>query len=76
MELGLIYDPAIVLNMQSANSEVDRSLGLAHNVPICERGPDDNHSRSQFRSSSHGSDHATRATTPFVETTEFLDIEN
>ena len=34
MELGLIYDPAIVLNMQSANGEVDRSLGLARNVPI------------------------------------------
>jgi hypothetical protein len=34
MELGLIYDPAIVLNMQSANGEVDRSLGLARNVPM------------------------------------------
>ncbi|KIM72967.1 hypothetical protein PILCRDRAFT_15665 [Piloderma croceum F 1598] len=32
--LGLIYDPAIVLNMQSANGEVDQSLGLARNVPI------------------------------------------
>ena len=34
MELGLIYDPTIVLNMQSANGEVDRSLGLARNVPM------------------------------------------
>ena len=34
MELGLIYDPAVILNMQSANGEVDRSLGLARNVPI------------------------------------------
>ena len=34
MELGLIYDPAVILNMQSANGEVDQSLGLAHNVPI------------------------------------------
>ena len=34
MELGLIYDLAVILNMQSANGEVDRSLGLARNVPI------------------------------------------
>ena len=34
MELGLIYDPAVILNMQSANSEVNRSLGLVCNVPI------------------------------------------
>ena len=34
MELGLIYDAAVILNMQSANGEVDRSLGLARNVPI------------------------------------------
>ena len=33
-DLGLIYDPAIVLNMQSANGEVDQSLGLARNVPL------------------------------------------
>ena len=33
-DLGLIYDPAIILNMQSANGEVDQSLGLARNVPI------------------------------------------
>ncbi|KAG6896842.1 hypothetical protein C0993_007981 [Termitomyces sp. T159_Od127] len=32
-DLGLIYDPSIVLNMQSANGTVDRSLGLAKNVP-------------------------------------------
>jgi hypothetical protein len=32
---GLIYDPTIQLNMQSANGEVDRSLGLARNVPCC-----------------------------------------
>ncbi|KNZ77871.1 hypothetical protein J132_03147 [Termitomyces sp. J132] len=31
--LGLFYDPNIVLNMQSANGTLDRSLGLAHNVP-------------------------------------------
>ena len=34
MELCLIYDPTIILNMQSANGEVDRSLGLARNVPL------------------------------------------
>ena len=34
MELGLIYDPAIIFNMQSANGKVDRSLGLVRNVPI------------------------------------------
>ena len=33
-ELALIYDPEIVLNMQSANGEIDRSLGLARNVPF------------------------------------------
>jgi hypothetical protein len=31
-ELGLIYDPTIQLNMQSANGEIDRSLGLARNI--------------------------------------------
>ncbi|KAG6883866.1 hypothetical protein C0993_003263 [Termitomyces sp. T159_Od127] len=31
--LGLIYDSNIVLNMQSANGTVDRSLGLAKNIP-------------------------------------------
>jgi len=34
MDLGLIYDPTIILNMQSANGEVDKSLGLARNVPM------------------------------------------
>jgi hypothetical protein len=34
MDLGLIYDPSIILNMQSANGEIDRSLGLARNVPM------------------------------------------
>lgn len=33
-ELALAYDPKVVLNMQSANGEVDRSLGLARNVPF------------------------------------------
>ncbi|KAG6895238.1 hypothetical protein C0993_009858 [Termitomyces sp. T159_Od127] len=31
--LGLIYDPSIVLNMQSTNGIINRSLGLAKNVP-------------------------------------------
>jgi hypothetical protein len=34
MELGLIYDPTIMLNMQSANGKVDQSLGLSRNVPM------------------------------------------
>lgn len=33
-DLALIYDPSVILNMQSANGEVDQSLGLARNVPI------------------------------------------
>lgn len=33
-DLGLAYDPAIRLNMQSANGEVNQSLGLARNVPF------------------------------------------
>ncbi|KNZ80866.1 hypothetical protein J132_04125 [Termitomyces sp. J132] len=32
-DLGLFYDPNIVLNMQSANSTMDQSLGLAQNIP-------------------------------------------
>jgi hypothetical protein len=36
-DLGLIYDPTIKLNMQSANGEVNQSLGLARNVP-CQIG--------------------------------------
>jgi hypothetical protein len=33
-DLSLIYDPSVVLNMQSANGEVNQSLGLVHNVPM------------------------------------------
>jgi len=33
--LGLVYDPEVVLNMQSANSEVDKSLSLMWNIPFC-----------------------------------------
>ncbi|THH15838.1 hypothetical protein EW146_g4708 [Bondarzewia mesenterica] len=33
-ELALIYDPDIVLNMQSVNGEIDKSLNLACNVPF------------------------------------------
>ncbi|KNZ75403.1 hypothetical protein J132_02735 [Termitomyces sp. J132] len=32
-DLGLSYDPNIVLNMQSANSTMDQSLGLVCNIP-------------------------------------------
>ena len=32
--LALIYDPRIRLRMQSANHEVDETLGLTRNVPI------------------------------------------
>jgi hypothetical protein len=32
-EFAIVYDPAIRLNMQSANGEIDKSLGLARNVP-------------------------------------------
>ncbi len=32
--LGLAYDPRVRLEMQSANGDVDNSLGLAHNVPV------------------------------------------
>ena len=32
--LALIYNPCICLCMQSANREVDETLGLTHNVPI------------------------------------------
>jgi hypothetical protein len=34
-ELALCYDPAVTIPMQSANSGIDHSLGLACNVP-CE----------------------------------------
>jgi hypothetical protein len=33
-QLGLPYDPSIVLHMQSANGELDQSLGLSRNVPF------------------------------------------
>src|SRR5215469_12706241 len=33
LDLGLIFDPSIQLNMQSANGEINRSLGLVHNIP-------------------------------------------
>ena len=33
-ELGLAYDPSIVLYMQSANGNLDQSLGLACNIPF------------------------------------------
>ncbi|EED82852.1 predicted protein [Postia placenta Mad-698-R] len=33
--LNLLFDPTIQLNMQSANGEVDRLLGLIQNVPFC-----------------------------------------
>jgi hypothetical protein len=33
-ELALPYDPSIVLHMESANGNVDPSLGLARNVPF------------------------------------------
>jgi hypothetical protein len=32
-QLGIVYDPTIRLNLQSANGEIDQSLGLARNVP-------------------------------------------
>jgi hypothetical protein len=32
-DIGLAYNPSIKLNMQSANGEVDQSLGLARNIP-------------------------------------------
>ena len=32
--LSLIYDPQLRLQMQSANSEVDETLGLAQNIPM------------------------------------------
>ncbi|ETW85595.1 hypothetical protein HETIRDRAFT_424807 [Heterobasidion irregulare TC 32-1] len=33
-KLALIYDPEVVLNMQSANEEIDKSLSLTYNVPL------------------------------------------
>ena len=34
MDLVLIYDPLIILNMQSANGKVDKSLRLVRNIPM------------------------------------------
>ena len=34
-ELGISYDPMIQLNMQSTNGTIDKSLGLARNIPCC-----------------------------------------
>lgn len=36
-DLGLIYDPTVILNMESANGEINPSLGMARNVP-CQIG--------------------------------------
>jgi len=33
-DLALVYDPSIKLNMQSANGNIDQSLGLSRNVPF------------------------------------------
>src|SRR5277367_101453 len=33
-DLGLAYDPAIILNMQLANGNINASLGLSRNVPF------------------------------------------
>ena len=33
-ELGLPFDPTIILNMESANGNINQSLGLARNVPF------------------------------------------
>ena len=32
--LGLVYDPSVRIQLQSANKALDLSLGLAHNVPF------------------------------------------
>jgi hypothetical protein len=32
-DIGLAYNLSIKLNMQLANSKVDQSLGLSHNIP-------------------------------------------
>ena len=37
LDLGIHYDPIVILKMQSANGSVDPSLGLARNVP-CQIG--------------------------------------
>ncbi|KAF9536959.1 hypothetical protein CPC08DRAFT_651910, partial [Agrocybe pediades] len=33
-KMGLFWDPQITINMQSANKSIDRTLGLAKNVPF------------------------------------------
>ena len=33
-DLSLVYDPSVMLNMQSTNREVDQLLGLVCNVPM------------------------------------------
>ncbi len=33
-QLGLIYHPDIIINMQSANKQVEKLLGMAKNVPF------------------------------------------
>jgi hypothetical protein len=33
-DLGLPFDPSIILNMESANGTINQSLGLARNVPF------------------------------------------
>lgn len=35
LDLALPYDPSVILTMQSANGEIDKSLGLARNIPLC-----------------------------------------
>ena len=34
LKAGISWDPRIILNMQSANGQVNPSLGLARNVPV------------------------------------------
>ena len=34
VKVGLIYNPTVVLHMQSVNGQIDHSLGLACNVPF------------------------------------------
>ena len=33
-KLALIYNSKVILNMQSANRDIDKSLGLTHNIPF------------------------------------------
>ena len=34
VKIGIIYDPTVVLHMQSTNGQIDHSLGQARNVPF------------------------------------------